>query len=62
MQGADVVVAQCVEDELELFSSGGDGADVAVAAALSHLFADGADMAGLRQDFHRFDCRPPHQA
>ena len=47
MQGADVVVAQCVEDELELSSGGGHRADVAVAAAMSHLFADGADAAGV---------------
>ena len=36
-----MVIAQPVEDKLELFSGGGHRADVAVAAALSHLFADG---------------------
>jgi len=62
VQGADVVVAQCVEDELKLSSGGGHGADVAVAAAMSDLFADGTDAAGVRQDLHRLDRRPPHQA
>ena len=38
------------------------GAGVAVAAAMSDLFADRADVTGLRQDLHRFDCRPPHRA
>ena len=28
---------------------------------MSHLFADGTDVAALRQDFHRFDRCPPHQ-
>ena len=46
-----MVVAQSVEDELELFSGGGDSADVAVAAAMGHPFADGTDAAGVRQDF-----------
>jgi len=55
-----MMVAQSVEDELELFSGGGDGPDVAVAAAMSNLFADGTDAAGVRRDFHRFDCCPPH--
>ena len=62
MQGADVVVAQSIEDELELPSGGGHGADVAVAAAMSHLFADRADAAGVWQHLHRLDRRPPHQA
>ena len=50
MQGADVVVAQCVEDQLELPSGGGHRADVAVAAALSDLFTDGTDAANLLLD------------
>ena len=61
-QGTDVVIAQPVEDELELSSGGGHGADVAVAAAMSDLFADRADVTGIGQDLHRFDRRPPHQA
>ena len=44
VQGTDVVIAQPVEDELELSSGGGHGADVAVAAAMSDLFADRADV------------------
>jgi hypothetical protein len=51
-----------VVDQFELFSGRGHGADVSVAAALSDLFSDAADKAGLRQHFHRFDRRPPHQA
>src|SRR6516225_10251769 len=47
VQGAHVVVAQCVEDELELFSGRGHRADVAVAAAMSHVFADGTDAGGV---------------
>jgi hypothetical protein len=47
-QGTDVVIAQPVEDELELSSGGGHGADVAVAAAMSDLFADRADVTGYR--------------
>src|SRR6266403_2658678 len=59
VQGTDVVIAQSVEDELELSSGGGHGADVAVGAAMSDLFADRADAAGIGQDLHRFDRRPP---
>jgi hypothetical protein len=62
VQRTDVVIAQPVEDELELSSGGGHGADVAVAAAMSHLFADRADVTGIGQALHRFDRRPPHQA
>ena len=62
VQGTDVVIAQPVEDQLELSSGGGHGADVAVAAAMSDLFADRADAAGLRHDLDRFDRRSPHQA
>jgi len=48
VQRTDVVIAQPVEDELQLSSGGGHGADVAVAAAMSHLVADRADVTGIR--------------
>jgi hypothetical protein len=56
-----MVVAQPVVDQLELFTRRGHRADVAVSAALSDPFSESADKAGLRQNFHRFDGRPPHQ-
>ena len=46
----------------ELSSGRGDCTDIAVAAAMRHLVSDRADATGRRQDFHRFDRRPPHQA
>jgi len=57
-----VVISEPVEDQLQLFSGRGHGTDIAVAAAMRHLVSDRADVAGLRQHFHRFDGRPPHQA
>jgi hypothetical protein len=56
-----MVIAQPVEDQLELSSGRSHRTDIAVAAAMSHLFSDRADATGRRQDFHRFDRRPPHQ-
>src|SRR6476620_8839974 len=56
-----MVIAQPVEDQLELSSGGSHRTDVAVAATMSHLFSDRADATGRRQHFHRFDRRPPHQ-
>jgi hypothetical protein len=43
-----MVIAQPVEDQLELSSGRGDCTDVAVAAAMRHLFSDRADVTGLR--------------
>ena len=56
-----MVIAQPVEDQLELSSGRSHRTDIAVAAAMSDLFSDRADAAGIGQDFHRFDRRPPHQ-
>ena len=54
------MVAQGVEDELDLTAGGGDDADVAAAAG-GHLFADPADHAGLRQDLDGLDGGPADQ-
>ena len=56
-----MVIAQPVEDQLELSSGRGDCTDIAVAAAMRHLVSDRADATGPRQEFHRIDRRPPHQ-
>jgi len=56
-----MVIAQPVEDQLELSSGRSHRTDIAVAAAMRHLVSDRADATGRRQDFHRFDRRPPHQ-
>ena len=44
-----MVIAQPVEDQLELSSGRSHRTDVAVAAAMSHLFSDRADVTGIGQ-------------
>jgi hypothetical protein len=41
-----MVIAQPVEDQLELSSGRSHRTDIAVAAAMSHLFSDRADATG----------------
>jgi len=42
VQGANVVISEAVEDQLQLFSGRGHGTDIAVAAAMGHLVSDRA--------------------
>ena len=44
-----MVIAQPVEDQLELSSGRSHRTDIAVAAAMSDLFSDRADAAGIGQ-------------
>ena len=44
-----MVISQPVEDQLELSSGRSHRTDVAVAAAMSHLFSDRADVTGIGQ-------------
>jgi hypothetical protein len=46
VQGANVVISEAVEDQLQLFLGRGHGTDIAVAAAMGHLVSDRGDVTG----------------